>query len=56
MVVVEVMGERRTAQCHHGDRPGGQSGPDSREAPPRPKAHGPIHKSPRVVVHPVYLA
>ena len=39
MVVVEV-GETRTAQCPPGDRPGVQNEPDSREARPRPRAHG----------------
>ena len=29
---------------------------DSRVAPPRPRAHGPNHKSPQVVGHPVCLA
>ena len=53
VVVVEVVGERRTAQCHPGDRPGGQNGSDSRGARPRPRAYGPNHKSPQVVVHPV---
>ena len=56
MVVVEVVGECRTAQCHHGDRPRVQNGPDSRGGPPRPWAHGPSHTSPQVVVHPVCLA
>ena len=56
VVVVEVVGERRTTQCHHGDRPGVQNGPDSRVAPPRPRAHGSNHKSPQVVGHPVCLA
>ena len=54
--VVVVVGERRTAQCHPGDRPGVQNGPDSRGTPPRPRAHGPSHKSPQVVVHLVCLA
>ena len=52
MVVVEV-GEKRTAQCPPGDRPGVQSGPDSREARPHPRAHGRNRKPPQVVVHPV---
>ena len=52
MVVVEV-GEKRTAQCPPGDRLGVQSGPDSREARPRPRAHDLNRKSPQVVVHPV---
>ena len=52
MGVVEV-GEWRTAQCHPGDRPGVQSGPDSRGARPHLRAHGPNRKSPQVVVHPV---
>ena len=39
MVVVEV-GEKRTAQCPPGDRPGVQSRPDSREAHPHPRDHG----------------
>ena len=46
VVVVEV-GEKRTAQCPPGDRPGVQSELDSREAHPRSRAH------PQVVVHPV---
>ena len=56
MVVVVEVGEWRTTQCHPGDRPRVQSGPDSREARPRPRAHGPNRKSPQVVVHPVCLA
>ena len=52
MVVVEV-GEKRTAQCPPGDCPGVQSGPDSREARPRLRAHGWNRKPPQVVVHPV---
>ena len=55
VVVGVVVGERRTAQCHPGDHLGGQNGPDSRGAPPRPRAHGPSHKSPQVVGHPVCL-
>ena len=51
-MVVEV-GEKRTAQCPPGDRPGVQSGPDSREVHPRPRAHGRNRKPPQVVVHPV---
>ena len=52
MVVVEV-GEKRTAQCPPGDRPRVQSGPDSREARPRPRAHGRNRKPPQVMVHSV---
>ena len=52
MVVVEV-GEKRTAQCPPGDRLGVQSGLDSREARPRPRAHSRNHRLPQVVVHPV---
>ena len=54
--VVVVVGERRTAQCHPGDRLGVQNGPDSRGAPPRLRAHGQRHKSPQVMRHPVCLA
>ena len=56
MVGVEVMGEWRTAHCHHGDHLGVQNGLDSRGAPPHPRAHGSSHTSPQVVVHPVCLA
>ena len=52
-VVVEV-GEKRTAQCPLRDHLGVQSGPNSHEARPRPRAHDLNHKSPQVVVHPVY--
>ena len=52
VVVVEV-GGTRTAQCPPGDHLGGQNGPDSREAPPRPRAHGRNRIPPRVVGHPV---
>ena len=38
------------------DRQGVQNGPDSRGAPPRLRAHGPSHKSPQVVGHPICLA
>ena len=51
-VVVEV-GETRTAQCPPGDCPRVQNGPDSREARPRPRAHGRNRRPPQVVVHPV---
>ena len=51
--VVEVGAEWRTAQCHPGDRPGVQNELDTHEAPPRPRAHGPSHTSPQVVVHSV---
>ena len=52
-MVVEV-GETRTAQCPPGDRLGVQNGPDSREAPPRPRAHGRNRRPPQVMVHPVF--
>ena len=52
MVVVEV-GEKRTAQCHPEDRPRVQSGPDSREARPCPRANDLNRRSPQVVVQPV---
>ena len=45
-VVVEEVGETRTAQCPHGDRPGVHNKPDNREARPRPKAHGKNRRSP----------
>ena len=45
-VVVDVGDEWRTAQCHPEDRSRVQNGPDSRGAPPRPRAHGPSHMSP----------
>ena len=54
-MVVEV-GERRTAQCHPRDHLGSQNGPDSRGAPPCPRAPAVSHKSPQVMVHPVCLA
>ena len=53
VVVVEV-GEKRTARCPPGDRPGVKIGLDSREARPRLRAHGQNHKPTQVVVHPVY--
>ena len=52
VVVVEV-GETRTAQCPPRDRPRVQNEPDSREARPRPRAHGRNRRPPQVVVHPV---
>ena len=52
-VVVEV-GEWRTAQGHHRDRPGVQSGPDSCEARPLPRAHDLNRKPPQVVEHPIF--
>ena len=52
MVVVEV-GEKKTAQCPPGDHPGVQSGSDSHEARPRPRAHDLNRWSPQVVGHPV---
>ena len=51
--MVGVVDEWRTTQCHPGDHPGVQNEPDTRGAPPRPRAHGPSHTSPQVVVHPV---
>ena len=54
-MVVEV-GETRTAQCPPGDRPRVQNEPDSREARPRPRAHGRNRRPPQVVVHPVCLS
>ena len=55
VVVVEV-GGKRTAQSPAGDRPRVQSGPNSREARPRPRAHGQNRRPPQVVVHPDCLA
>ena len=49
-MVVEV-GEKRTAQCPPGDRPGVQNRPNSREARPRPRAHGLNRRPPQVMVH-----
>ena len=51
--VVGVVGEWRTAQRHPGDRPGGQSEPDTLEAHPRLRVHCPSRTLPQVVVHPV---
>ena len=48
-----MVGEWRTAHRHPGDRPGGQSEPDTREAHPRPRIHCPSRTLPQVVVHPV---
>ena len=39
VVVVVAVGEWRTAQCHPGDRPRVQNGPDSHGALPRSRAH-----------------
>ena len=51
--MVGVVDEWRTAQCHPRDRLGVQNKPDTHGAPPRPRAHGPSHTSPQVMVHPV---
>ena len=48
-----MVDEWRTAQCHPGDRPGVQKGPDIRGAHPRPTAHCQSRMSPQVVVHSV---
>ena len=51
-----VVGEWRTAQCHSGDRPGGQSKLDTLESHPRPRVHCPSRTLPQVMVHPVFHA
>ena len=57
MVVVEgrkaVAGVdgRRSGPRHPGGWPGGQTGPDTREAPPHLRVHCPSHTPPQVMVH-----
>ena len=57
MVVVDgrksmaVVDGRRSGQRHPGGRPGGQTGPDTLEAPPHPRVHYSSHTSLRGVVH-----
>ena len=51
-MVVEV-GGTRTSQCLPEDRPGSHTGPDSRAARPRPRAHDRNHMAPQVAGHQV---
>ena len=52
-VVMGVVGEWRTTRRHPEDSSGVQNEPDTRGAPPRPRAHYPSRTSPQVMVHPV---
>ena len=51
---VAVVDGRMSGQRHLGGQPGGQTGPDTHEAPPHMRVHCPSHTPPQVVVHPAY--
>ena len=48
---VVVVDRRMAVQHHPGGRPGGQTGPNTREAHPHMRVHCLSHTSLRVVVH-----